>query len=159
VTVADMVRSRHALDALTAAWSAPYLSPTSVSPNGIPDLRIEHAEQPDCRAHAVWAPIVRPVEYLDEPVCRCLRQHGPPRRRAQPRWHPAVPADPGWGNRAHRMCRGYRLAAVFRRGWVALARRVEVAVLRCLAVFVGRLVRLSMWASAMSSAVAIGETS
>jgi hypothetical protein len=53
----------------------------------------------------------------------------------------------------------YRLAAVFRCGWVALARRVEVAVLRCLAVFVGRMVRLSMWASAMSSAVAIGETS
>ena len=51
------------------------------------------------------------------------------------------------------------MAAVLRRGWVALARREEVAVLRGLAVFVGRLVRLSMWASAMSSAVAIGATS
>ena len=75
---------------------------------------------------------------------------------------------PAWRSAPNECRRGQRLAAALRSGWVALARREDVAVLRGLAVFVGRapalgcaavLVRLSMWASAMSSAMAIGATS
>jgi hypothetical protein len=39
-------------------------------------LLIEPAEHPGRKAHAVWASVVIPVEYLDAPVCRRVRQQG-----------------------------------------------------------------------------------